>query len=161
MTSFSFWNNLPAILASAVVATALAQAPPGGALSVADPQKLTAKREGAAEQKLHLQLKPGYHVNSNKPAEEYLIPLRLTWAEGPLEAAEVVYPAPKFEKYEFSEKPLSVYSGEFDVLTKFKVKAGTAPGPAQQTGKLRYQACNDKMCLPPKTIDVKLPVLVE
>jgi hypothetical protein len=25
-------------------------------------------------------------------------------------------------------------------------------------GKLRYQACNDRMCLQPKTIDVSLPV---
>jgi hypothetical protein len=161
MTSFSFWKRLPALLGSVGVVAALAQAPAAGVLSVVEPQKLTAKRTGVMEQQLKLQLKAGYHVNSNKPADEYLIPLRLTWVDGPLEAAEVQYPKPKFEKYEFSEKPLSVYDGEFDLVTKFKVKAGTAPGPAQQAGKLRYQACNDKMCLPPKTIEVKLPVLVE
>jgi len=33
-------------------------------------------------------------------------------------------------------------------------------GPAVMTGKLRYQACNDRMCLAPKTLDVSLPVEV-
>jgi hypothetical protein len=159
MTLLNSWKRLPALLASA--AFALAQAPSTGVLTVADPPKLSAKRTGLAEYKLKLQLKVGYHVNSDKPGDDYLIPLRLTWADGPLEAAQVVYPKPKLEKFEFSEKPLSLFDGEFELVTKFKVKAGTAPGPAQQAGRLRYQACNDKMCLPPKTIDVKLPVLVE
>ena len=40
-----------------------------------------------------------HHVNSNKPSEEYLIPLKLTWAStGALEAGEVVYPKPSLEK---------------------------------------------------------------
>jgi hypothetical protein len=28
-------------------------------------------------------------------------------------------------------------------------------------GKLRYQASNNSMCFPPKTVDVKLPVEVQ
>ena len=28
-------------------------------------------------------------------------------------------------------------------------------------GKLRYQACNNKACFPPKTVEVKLPVQVQ
>lgn len=161
MTLSNFWKSLPAVLASTATSLALAQAPSTGVLSVVDPPKLAAKRAGVSEYKLKLHLKAGYHVNSNKPGDDYLIPLRLNWADGPLEASEVLYPKPKLEKFEFSEKPLSLFDGEFELLTKFKVKAGTAPGPAQQAGKLRYQACNDKMCLPPKTIDIKLPVLVE
>jgi hypothetical protein len=59
------------------------------------------------------------------------------------------------EKYQFSEKPLSVFTGDFKAQTKFKlISTGTV------TGKLRYQACSDKACLPPRTIDLKLPVEV-
>jgi hypothetical protein len=65
------------------------------------------------------------------------------------------------EKYAFADKPLSVYSGAFTVTTKFKRGAKAMPGPAYVMGKLRYQACNDKMCLPPRTLDVRLPVLLE
>lgn len=111
--------------------------------------------------KVHAQLREGYHVNSNTPAEDYLIPLKLTWNATPLEVISVEYPAPKLEKYPFSAKPLSVFSGDFDITTKFKVPANAPNGPAILTGKLRYQACTDRMCLPPKTIEVPLTVDIQ
>jgi hypothetical protein len=43
-------------------------------------------------------------------------------------------------------------------MTRFKVSASAAPGQAIITGKLKYQACNDRMCLQPKTIDVSVPI---
>jgi hypothetical protein len=33
-----------------------------------------------------------------------------------------------------------------------------ALGSGTLTGKLRYQACNDRTCLTPKTIEVTLPI---
>jgi hypothetical protein len=119
---------------------------------------VTAKAGAAVEVKLSLELRTGYHCNSNKPSDDYLIPLKLTWAPGPLEAPEVIYPAPQMEKYTFSETPLSVYTGNFDLVTKFKVSASAAPGQVMATAKLRYQSCTDRMCLPPKTIDVTVPI---
>ena len=107
---------------------------------------------------LPLDLRPGYHVNSNTPSDEYLIPLRLTWDSGPLEASGFAFPQPRMEKYSFSEKPLSVFTGDFQIVTHFKASANAAQGPATLTGKLRYQACNNSMCLPPKTLDVSLQV---
>jgi hypothetical protein len=127
-------------------------------LSIAPPEKVIAKAGAATEVKLSLELRTGYHCNSNKPADEYLIPLKLTWATGALESPEVTYPAPQMEKYSFSEKPLSVYTGTFNLMTKFKVSASAAPGQTIVTGKLRYQACTDRMCLQPKTIDVSIPI---
>ena len=129
-------------------------------LSIAPPDKVTAKAGSEVSAKIVAQLRTGYHCNSDKPSDDYLIPLKLTWTAAPLEVAAVVYPKPQMEKYAFSEKPLSVYSGDFEIVTKFKVPASAPPGPAVLTGKLRYQACNDRMCLPPKTLDVSLPVTV-
>lgn len=129
-------------------------------LTIAPTDKVTAKAGTEVPVKIVAQLKPGYHCNSDKPSDEYLIPLKLTWTPAPLEVAEVVYPKPQMEKYAFSEKPLSVYTGDFDIVTKFKVPASAPPGPAVLTGKLRYQACTDRMCLPPKTVDVSLPITV-
>ena len=51
-----------------------------------------------------------------------------------------------------------MFSGEFQIVTHFKVPSKAATGPATLTGKLRYQACNNTMCLPPKTLDVSLQV---
>ncbi len=153
VTSNKFWLN-SALLLVASVAPALAQS----VLSVIPPESTRMKVGQVSEAKIHLKLKPGFHLNSNKPADEFLIPLKLTWAPGALETVGVEYPKPAMEKYSFSEKPLSVYSGEFEIVTKFK--AGTR-GMTTASGKLRYQACNDTMCLPPKTIEIQLPVTVE
>ena len=115
------------------------------------------KRNGVMEAKITAQLRSGYHTNSNKPSEEFLIPLKLTWDAPPLQVADTIYPKPVMEKYEFSTKPLSVFTGDFDIVTRFKVPANAPSGLGIAAGKLRYQACNDKSCLPPKTVEFRLP----
>ena len=127
-------------------------------LTVSTPPKVLAKKNTTATAKLVVQLRSGFHVNSNTPADEYLIPLRLTWTASPLEVKAVTYPAPRMEKYDFSEKPLSVFTGDFELTTTFQVPAGAAPGLQVISGKLRYQACTHKECFPPKTVEVKLPL---
>jgi thiol:disulfide interchange protein DsbD len=152
---FLIYWTLSTLLLLAASQHCLAQ---GNVLSTTLPDKVTAKTGVTVQAKMSVQLRPGYHVNSNTPSDAYLIPLRLTWAPGALEAAEVVYPKPQMEKYGFSPDPLSVFSGEFDIVTKFTVSSKAAAGPTAITGKLRYQACTDRMCLPPKNVDVALQV---
>ena len=132
-----------------------------GVLSVSPVERVRAKRNDSATVRVHIQLQPGYHANSNTPNDEYLIPMKLTWAADPLKVEETVFPKPRLEKYPFSEKPVSVFSGDFEIVTKFKVSANSASGPALGTGKLRYQACNEKMCLPPKTVEVPLTIEIQ
>jgi hypothetical protein len=132
------------------------------ALSVAPPGELTIKRGGEADLKLKAELRPGFHVNSNAPADEFLIPLKLTWPkDSPVEAGPVTYPKPQFENYAFSTKPVSVFSGTFELVTRFRVPANVTAGAVPMIGKLRFQACNDKECLPPRTIDVHVTVAVQ
>lgn len=128
----------------------------GNVLNYTPPRKIAAHPGTTVESSLPLQLRPGYHVNSNTPPDQYLIPLRLTWNPGVLQPTDVTFPSAENRKYAFSEKPLSVYGGEFALVTRFKVPADAPAGPFQLTGKLRYQACNDQMCLPPKTLDVTI-----
>jgi hypothetical protein len=125
---------------------------------VAPPQKVVAKRDSEVTAKVAVALGAGYHVNSNAPHESYLIPLKLTWTAAPLEVAAVTYPKPADEKYPFSPDPLSVYTGNFDIATKFKVPADATGGLMVLEGKLSYQACNNSMCFQPKTVKIKLPV---
>jgi len=121
-----------------------------------------AKRGTSAEAKIEVSIQPNFHVNSNTPSDQYMIPLKLTWAPGgALEPGEVIYPKPRMEKYEFSDKPLSVYTGDFDLMAKFKVPAGAPQGPGIMLGKLRYQACNNNSCFPPKTAEVRLSYSIQ
>lgn len=131
-----------------------------GVLNVAPLRKVAVPVTGTADAAVALQLREGYHVNSNTPSDAYFIPLRLTWSPGPVEAVAVIFPKPQMEKLAFSEKPVSIFTGNFEVVTKFKAAAGAPLGQNVVTGKLRYQACNDRMCLPPRTLDLSLPVEV-
>ncbi len=149
----------PLLTASlAVVLSAQGMSP---VLTVTPVPTVKIKKGGEATVVLKASLNAGFHCNSNTPTEEYLIPLKLTWGAGPLTSESVSYPKAKLEKYSFSEKPVSVLTGEFAITTKFKANADAATGPAAQTGKLRYQACSDKACFPPKTVDVSVTVNVE
>ena len=132
-----------------------------GVLSVAPPAKVFAKPGGKVDAKISVLLASGYHTNSNTPSEAYLIPLRLTWTPGPLEAVDVVFPKPHMEQYSFSPKPLSVFTGDFELITKFKIAANAPAGPGVAIGKLRYQACNSNACLPPKSLEVRLPYQIQ
>ncbi len=136
----------------------MAQAPK---LTVSDPQPVTVKRGGTADLTLKAELNEGFHANSHTPSDENLIPLKLSWEPGAVTAKDVVYPKPKMEKYPFSDKPLSVVSGGFDLTTKFAAAANAPIGSSTLTGKLRYQACNDRACFPPKTVEVKVPLTIK
>jgi len=123
-------------------------------LKVVPVASLAGKRGENLQIKTALQLQGGYHLNSNKPEDPYLIPLRLTWDAATVETVAVAFPKPTKEKYQFAEKPLSVFTGDFAITSTVKPKAA---GFIVLTGKLRYQACNHNSCLPPKTIDIKIP----
>ncbi len=148
-------------MAAAVLAWLPSSPAQSNILSVQDPPALAAKRGTTAQAKVKVSLQPGFHVNSNTPSEDYLIPLKLTWAAAPLQPGVVTYPKPQLEKYEFSDKPISVFTGNFEVATAFQVPANAAVGPAMATGKLRYQACNSRQCFPPKTVEIKMTVQVQ
>jgi hypothetical protein len=140
----------------------LALAQNSGYLKVGELPKVTGKRGAAVQAKIPVIIQSGFHVNSNTPSDEYLIPLKLTWkSTGALEGGQVTYPKPTLEKYTFSEKPLSVFTGNFDLIANFKVAANAPAGPGAALGQLRYQACNDKACFPPKTIAVTIPYQVQ
>jgi DsbC/DsbD-like thiol-disulfide interchange protein len=101
----------------------------------------------------------GYHMNSHKPTDSYLIPTTLT-AEMPagIELRDTIYPAGKMERFTFSpDKPLDVYTGSVTLRLRLAAQAGAALGTATIPVTLRYQACNDSACLPP----VKVPVNVK
>jgi hypothetical protein len=133
-----------------------------GYITVGDASKVAGKRNASVQSKIPMTVLAGYHVNSNKPAEEYLIPLKLTWTSpGALDPGTIVYPKPAFEKYQFAEKPLSVYTGSFNLIANFKVGPQAPAGPGAATGELRYQACNDRACFRPQTVKVTVPYLIQ
>jgi DsbC/DsbD-like thiol-disulfide interchange protein len=129
-------------------------------LTVGQPQKVVGKRNDAVTTKIPVSILDGYHVNSNTPSDEYLIPLKVTWTSlGALEGGQVTYPKP--EKITVGDQSLSVFTGKFDLGVNFKVSAKAPAGPGVASGKLGFQACNNKMCFPPKSIEISVPYQVQ
>lgn len=56
---------------------------------------------------------------------------------------------------------LSVFSGSFEITTTFVAPKAVKPGSTAMTGQLHYQACNNRMCFRPMTIDVRIPITIE
>jgi DsbC/DsbD-like thiol-disulfide interchange protein len=128
------------------------------AASVLPQSAIELKAGGELSLPLKVVIRPGYHINSNTPAEDYLIPTRLTWSDAGLKVKSIDYPKPETVKYEFSEKPLSVFSGSITLHSTLAVPDPIPSGLKELAGKLRYQACTDKACLPPVTVDVIVPI---
>lgn len=119
------------------------------------------KQGTAAQIEVIIDINAGFHINSNRPGDEFLIPtaLKLDRLEG-ITTTRIIYPKAKIQKFPFSEKPLSVYEGR--AVLKFTARALTskAPGNYNLKGKLTVQACNNEACLRPATIDVSVPIEV-
>ena len=128
-------------------------------LTVGPPSQLTIQRGATATETLKVSVTPGFHVNNDKPKDEFVIPLKLTWDTGPLEAESIQYPKP--EEIRVGGETLTVFTGAFDINTHFRTTAQASPGEVIMHGRLRYQACNNQMCFRPATAEIALPVRVK
>ncbi len=108
-----------------------------------------------------VRVEDGWHVNSNTPTFDYLIPTKLDlelpdgWAD-----ETVRYPKHEMKTFAFADQPLAVYDGEFVILTEIRVPAAAVKGAVPIRAALRYQACNDSQCLPPVTTDATVTLNV-
>lgn len=118
----------------------------------AEPQSVKAGKRSVVE--LHFRVIDGFHVNSNTPKSELLIPTKIALQPAAGVKTETIeYPAGK--AYSFSFEPgekLDVYSGAFTL--KLPVVAGA--GTHIVDGTLRYQACDNAACYPPKSLPVQV-----
>ena len=121
-------------------------------LYAAEPQTVPAGRHAQLE--LRFQVVPGYHVNSHTPKSSYLIPTVLTLqAANGVKTDALQYPAGK--PYSFAFDPadkLDVYAGDFSIT----LPVVAAPGDHTLDATLRYQACDNASCYPPRTLPVKI-----
>ncbi|MFO1094184.1 MAG: DUF255 domain-containing protein [Planctomycetaceae bacterium] len=103
-----------------------------------------------------LNVKEGWHVNANPAQPKFLIPTELT-AKLPdgFSLADVKYPAGKEFAQQGSDEALSVYEGRVVLYGKLKAPAAAAGKTAEAEITVRYQACNDQMCLRPMKLLLK------
>ena len=155
-------RRLAAALALLIVAPTLAWAQFRGPRAELTPLvESEARAGGTARAALQVRLPPQLHVQSNAPRDPSLIPTELTFSPpAGVRATEIVFPkATDFEQVGLPQ-PLAVFEHEFAIGVQFDVAEGTAPATIDVPGRLRYQACDDKVCFPPQTADVRWTLTV-
>src|ERR1044072_4900198 len=121
----------------------------------------TVKQGASAKLELVLDIDDGYHINSNRPNDKNLsaTALKFDRMKG-LSLSPVAYPKAKMQKFEFSEKPLSVFEGRTPLRLTARALPTLPAGSQVLKGKLTIQACNNQVCLRPQTVDVAIPIEV-
>jgi len=97
---------------------------------------------------------PGWHVNGHEPRDEFLIPttVTITPPEG-VRAGAVAYPQPVERKLAFGGgKTFLLYEGTVRFTAPLDGKPPPGAGPLRAA--LRFQACDDSRCLPPRTLEL-------
>ncbi len=99
---------------------------------------------------VELSIATPYHINSDRPLEDYLIPtsLELEPIAG-VAFGKIVFPAAPVKKLPFSDSPMAVYEGIIRIAVEITPDASLQEKDIVLKGKVRYQACDDSTCLPP------------
>jgi len=129
----------------------------GAAVEFEYPEQVTIPAGKATEVALHFRVAQGLHINSHTPRDQYLIPTAFSIPDGAgVQLADATYPQGKdFTLPASPTDKLSVYTDEFVIQAKIVAPAGNHLVQA----KLHFQACNNAMCMPPKTIPVAIDVI--
>ena len=160
----AFWATAAILLAAALshaqFVSSAAQSHPGISTNPVQylfPEQVTLPAGKVSPVTLHFRIAPGMHVNSHTPSDEFLIPTVLSLPEGTgVKLAATNYPPGTNITLPADPKTkLNVYTGDFNIDVRLVASAGDHLVQAR----LRYQACNDQQCLPPKTITVPVDVI--
>jgi hypothetical protein len=150
-------------LLAAVAGCAWAQSPPKApTVTMAAVPLTTAQRAQATMVNLNFRVPPGYHINSNNPKSEFLIPTALKMdLPTDIILGKIEYPPGEETSFPFSpDEKLNVYNGDFTIAVAVHPLHSVVPGKYQMHGVLRYQACDNAACYPPKTLPVSFEVKV-
>ncbi len=105
-------------------------------------------------------IKKGFHINSDKPNDEFLIPVTITSGHSAFPISKINYPKPEVFNFPTSDKPVSAFLGttEFGIIINVSnnIKTGKYTVPID----FNYQACNDQSCFPPSTISNNITIEV-
>jgi hypothetical protein len=113
--------------------------------------------ESLYEVQLVATIQPGWHLYSqNQPADAIAQPTSFNFNKNPLLTFDGnVKEVGKLEKFRDPKLDVSAnqYSEKVVFVQKVKIKG---KAKTNVSGKLEYQTCDDKKCLPPKTVNFSI-----
>ena len=146
--------SLPALTQDLARSKASVSMEPAGITSI--------DRGGPGTVQLQFRVARGFHVNSHQPEQEYLKKTELKLdAPTDIVIGRITYPAGEDRSFPFSgNEKLSVYSGDFEIAVTVRPLHSVLPAKYAVHGFLKYQACDNAVCYPPKQLPVMFEVKV-
>ncbi len=150
------------VLFVTLATTALAQSGKAPSVTMAPVGLVTAPRATQTMVDLNFRVARGFHVNSNTPKSEFLIPTALKMdLPTDIILGKIDYPPGQDLSFPFSpDDALNVYTGDFTIAVAVHPLHAVVPGKYVMHGVLRYQACDNAQCFPPKTVPVSFEIKV-
>lgn len=94
-------------------------------------------------------------------SSENPFPTRLQFSASPgVGISDVQFPPTTEKQFSYTKTSVGVYGGKLTVRAKLMVKDGTVQGKQMIKGKLTFQACSAKACLPPEEVPFAFPITV-
>jgi len=106
---------------------------------------------------LTLNIKSGWHINAHKPLQSNLIATVLTVGKSEWQLEAIEYPEPKYQSLQWQQEKLALYEGEIQLRGKLKYSNSSPDKDSKIENnllpiKLKFQTCNDEICLPPEEL---------
>ncbi len=103
-----------------------------------------------------LSLPGGLHANSHNPGGEYAVPTTVRATAPGARIGAVSYPRGRDRKFEFSADTINVYEGRTTFWFNINVPASYRGTSLRVNVTVKYQACTNEVCYPPKSKQVTL-----
>jgi thiol:disulfide interchange protein DsbD len=112
--------------------------------------------------KLTAQIQDGWHIYGLRPVADGPAATRIWVADGMavLPAGAVEGTDPQTIQDPTFNMEVQLYEGEVTFTVPLRLAATAAPGDLKFMVNASYQSCDNKICLPPKTVKLEVPVTV-
>jgi hypothetical protein len=145
--------TLPFIAALTLASAVLAATPAPTATFRFSPEGF---RGDSTRMVVKVSIPKGWHIQSNVPLDEFLIPTELKAEAEGLAFGKPAFPKPIIEDFPALGGKVALFAGSIEVKVPV-MRRKKVPADSMRNTKvsLRYQACNDSQCLPPKEVTAK------
>lgn len=120
----------------------------------------TVQKGKSARGTVVLSIPSGLHVNSNRPGNRYQIPTTVRLSSAGARVVGPTYPRGVNRKFQFSDTVINVYEGTVRFPFTVTVPAGFRGNTVSVRAVVRYQACTDEVCYPPRNKEITMTARV-
>ena len=153
---------LGVVLASACSSAQEGLGPKGQTVTVAPTPLVSVTQGRSATVPILFRVAAGYHINSNRPKSDFLIPTVLKLdATTDIAITGTTYPEGKDMSFAFApDEKLNVYTGDFRMDVRVRPLRDVQTGKYAVHGALKYQACDNAACYPPRQLPITFDLKV-